>query len=93
MEIYYKSSWATVCDDLWDNTDASVVCKQLGYGSAGAAVCCAGFGQGSSVILLDDVRCISGQSNLFDCRHIGFEYENCVHSEDAGVRCSGNVIL
>jgi len=89
VEIYYKGSWATVCDDGWDNTDASVVCRQLGFSSTGTAVGSAGFGQGSGVILLDDVQCVSGQLNLFDCGHIGFEFHNCGHSEDAGVRCSG----
>jgi len=96
VEIYYKNSWATVCDDGWDNTDASVVCKQLGFSSTGTAVGSAGFGQGSGVILLDDVRCTSSQINLFNCHHYGFEYHNCGHSEDAGVRCGslpGNHLL
>ena len=87
VEIFYEDAWATVCDDGWDNFDASVVCKQLGFNRTGSAVRVAGFGQGSGTILLDQVICTGDEANIFHCPHNGFENHDCFHFEDAGVRC------
>ncbi|CAJ1075388.1 LOW QUALITY PROTEIN: uncharacterized protein LOC124998123 [Xyrichtys novacula] len=89
VEIFSGSEWGTVCHDNWDMNDAQVVCRQLNCGTAVNAPRSAHFGQGSGPIFLDDVACSGSEGGLSFCRHAVFGTNNCGHSKDAGVVCSG----
>ena len=91
MEVYYNYQWGTVCDDGWDDTDAGVVCRQLGFGSSGTAIGSAGFGRGSGSVWLSSVTCTGNETILASCGHPGVGItSSCYHNEDSGVRCNGD---
>ncbi|XP_064293640.1 deleted in malignant brain tumors 1 protein-like isoform X1 [Phalacrocorax carbo] len=92
VEVFYENQWGTVCDDHWDLEDASVVCRQLGCGTALSAPGDGHFRAGSGPIWLDDVNCMGTEVALSYCRTKGWAENNCHHGEDAGVVCSDSSI-
>lgn len=83
-EVFYNNAWGTICDDGWDNNDATVFCRMLGY-SSGRGL--SSYGGGTGNIWLDDVNCVGTESSLWDCRKSNWGSHNCNHNEDAGVEC------
>ena len=93
VEIFIQPNhtWGIVCDDYWDDVDARVVCRQLGFGNTGDAILkYPSRVSHNTPIWLDDVNCNGHESRLIDCAHNGIENHNCEHYEDAGVTCTGS---
>ncbi|XP_071796352.1 scavenger receptor cysteine-rich type 1 protein M130-like [Asterias amurensis] len=89
VELRVNGQWGTVCQDDWDISDATVICRQLGFQAATAIVLNAGFGPGNGPIFMDDVQCDGSESSLLDCQlgqHLGSH--DCWHSKDTGVVCT-----
>ncbi|KAL3979826.1 groucho [Sarotherodon galilaeus] len=93
VEVFHQGSWGTVCDDEWSIANAEVVCRELNCGTAMEAKKGASFGRGKDEIWLDDVQCIGHESSILQCQHRPFGQNNCGHSEDAAVVCSGHARL
>lgn len=87
VEIKFQGKWGTVCDDNFSKDHASVICKQLGCGSAISFSGSAKLGAGSGQIWLDDLACNGNESAIWDCKHRGWGRHNCDHAEDVGVIC------
>lgn len=51
------------------------------------------FGAGTGQIWLDDLSCTGTETDIADCPNITWGYHNCWHGEDAGVACSGNIMM
>jgi len=86
----YQGIWGTVCDDGWDDTDATVVCRQLGFLNGTAIIMRAQCGLPPGPVWLSKVRCLGNETKLSHCIHNGAgNVGNCTYSQDAEVQCSG----
>lgn len=87
VEVCHLGQWGTVCDDIFGDIDAQVVCRQLNLSTSRASAQQFAFGSGTGFIWLDNVQCRGTENRLVDCVHNGFGEHNCFHFEDAGVSC------
>lgn len=86
-----EENWGTICDKHWTKDDATVICKQLDFPLAVAAVPMAGFSAGTGPIFLKDVKCTGRERSLLECEYDVWKKhdvnESCDHSMDVGVVC------
>nr|XP_046268866.1 lysyl oxidase homolog 3B isoform X2 [Scatophagus argus] len=88
VEVLKDNEWGTVCDDRWNLQSASVVCRELGFGSAKEALTGARMGQGMGPIYMNEVKCLGQERSIWNCPFKNITSEDCQHMEDAGVRCN-----
>lgn len=85
VELYYSSSWGTICDDNWRINEGNVVCRELGFVRAEAIKVRAEYGQGSGYIHY--FVCGGTESSLDNCSTRQYRISFCNHSQDVGVIC------
>ncbi len=79
--------WKGICDDLWDDYDATVACGQLGLSGGTAETDIIWIGQPSLFFLLDDVECDGAEEALLECAYSEPGEHDCTSWEYAGVTC------
>ncbi|XP_059586265.1 lysyl oxidase homolog 4 isoform X2 [Alligator mississippiensis] len=87
VEVLLHGQWGTVCGQSWDLQAASVVCRQLGYGTAREALASAQMGQSLGPMHLAEVRCSGYERVLGECSFQEAAQSGCGHEADAAVRC------
>ncbi|KAL5005654.1 hypothetical protein ScPMuIL_016812 [Solemya velum] len=88
VEIIQNGVYGSVCDDNWEDWDAEVVCRQLGFFPDNAkAYGTAMYGEGSGPIFFDEVNCTGTELDILQCPHESGLDNNCDHTEDAGIKC------
>ena len=89
VEVFINGQWVRVCDDGWDDTEASVVCRQLGFGSSGTTRHAQG--SGNERIAPPNFSCSGNELMLLNCSHRGLGVSDCSYFEDVEVECQAPV--
>ncbi|XDB50821.1 hypothetical protein ABFV05_004437 [Capra hircus] len=96
VEVKHQGEWGTVNDLNWSLEEASVVCRQLGCGTAVDAPKGAKFGPGIGPTWFDYIYCKGPESAITECSYPtvkDYRPEHHSHDKDAGAVCSGFVRL
>ena len=91
VEVCFRGTYVTVCDTVWDNIGASVVCRQLGFSPYGAVGVRNNFPQSTLMATLQNVNCTGSESNLLQCGYTAGPAGTCGGFQDAGAVCQGLV--
>ena len=84
VELCFDGHWQNICPTNWDNNEARVVCRQLGYTTVGAYALNSKLGD--RPVTLGRFGCTSTESMLLNCSHV---IEKCHISTYVTVHCEG----
>jgi len=89
VEVYQDNKWFTICDETFDNDDATVVCRTLNF-TYGKAIHGSAFGNVSGPIGFTNINCKGDEVNFFDC-HVKLD-KRCERKTYASVYCSQTLV-
>jgi len=88
VEVFNEGLWVRVCDDRFDELDAAVACRQLGFSAMGAV-----FHPNiennfrTGVIWMDEMQCTGDEPRLVDCPFPGFGVVSCGGNDAIEITC------
>ena len=94
--VYHQGVWGTVCDNGWDENDAAVVCRELGYPGVTMATKGSFYGYRlAKTINIELVGCYGNETKLSQCSYTTSSEQSACRTEwrrnKAGVICqAGN---
>ncbi|XP_073669187.1 scavenger receptor cysteine-rich type 1 protein M130-like [Paramisgurnus dabryanus] len=93
VEMARGNTWMSVCDAVFDDQDAEVVCRELNCGVPVQLLGADTFGKGEGQVWTQEIQCRGNESQINFCPQQSSNKNNCSHDNDVGVICSGYTAL
>ncbi len=77
-----------MCDAVFDQQDAEVVCRELDCGAPVQVLGAAAFGKGDTQMWTQEIQCRGNESQISFCSISSSHKHNCT-SDTVGLICSG----
>nr|XP_055046309.1 scavenger receptor cysteine-rich type 1 protein M130-like [Misgurnus anguillicaudatus] len=92
LEIPRENTWMSVCDAVFDDKDAEVVCREMGCGPPVQLLGADTFGKGEGQVWTQEIQC-RGDEYQFDLCPTSPSHVNCTHENDVGIVCADTLRL
>ncbi|XP_073726148.1 scavenger receptor cysteine-rich type 1 protein M130-like [Misgurnus anguillicaudatus] len=89
VEMYFGGRRGTVCDAMFDDQDAEVVCRELNCGVPVQLLGADTFGKGEGQVWTQEIECRGNESLIRSCSSSTITKVTCSHDNDVGLTCSG----
>ncbi|KAL7882605.1 hypothetical protein SRHO_G00002630 [Serrasalmus rhombeus] len=91
VEVFFMQDWRRVLLDSWSESEASVVCRQLGCGSVFSFSSSSTSSPEHSHMCVTGFNCTGGEAHLGNCSNA--EAVNCSSREQLSISCSAIRLL
>ncbi|XP_069044358.1 deleted in malignant brain tumors 1 protein-like [Lepisosteus oculatus] len=91
VEVFSSGKWGRLLDSSWTDSAASVLCRQLGCGSALETSSSSRYGPGRSDVCFSGVSCSGNETHLGNCSRP--QPVSCSSGSDVGVLCEKHGLL
>uniref|UniRef100_A0A8C1XX11 SRCR domain-containing protein n=1 Tax=Cyprinus carpio TaxID=7962 RepID=A0A8C1XX11_CYPCA len=87
LEMLHDQTWMSVCDAVFDQQDAEVVCRELDCGAPVQVLGAAAFDKGDAQMWTQEIQCRGNESQIHLCPTSPSHESNCSHEY---IMCAGS---
>ncbi|XP_062571863.1 deleted in malignant brain tumors 1 protein-like [Saccostrea cucullata] len=90
-QVLVRGSWIGLCKDKWDDREAKIICRSLGYVGYGGLLYSMQDRNSYNELYVKDFRCIGTEQSLAECSFGIIGSDVCSINGEVGVRCHNDV--